>query len=141
MSSITAHESLIVYELIEDEHHPEVTVIEFSCGDILGPNQARELRDQLDLLISSRVPRNVVMDFRNARTLGSSAFGVIARFVRRLAHVRVCNISHSLRLGAALIGLDDWVEVAESRESAIQDALDDARRGREETADYPVLTG
>jgi anti-anti-sigma factor len=141
MSSVTAYESLIVYELIEVEHHPEVTVVEFSCGDILGPNQARELRDELDLLISSGVPRNVVIDFKHARMLGSSAFGVIVRFVRRLASVRVCNISHSLRLGAALIGLDDWVDIAESRDAAIQDALVDARRGREETADYPVLTG
>jgi anti-anti-sigma regulatory factor len=141
MSSIAAYQGLIAYELIEDEHHPEVTVIEFSCGDILGPNQARELRDELDWLISSGVPHNVVIDFKHARMLGSSAFGVIVRFVRRLASVRVCNISHSLRLGAALIGLDDWVDVAESRDAAIQDALDDARRGREETADYPVLTG
>jgi anti-anti-sigma regulatory factor len=141
MSSITAHHDLIAYELIEEEHHPEVTVIEFSCGDILGPNQARELRDELDLLIATGLPRNVVIDFRHARMLGSSAFGVIVRFVRQLASVRVCNISHSLRLGAALIGLDDWVDVSESRESAIRDAMGDARRGREETADYPVLTG
>jgi anti-anti-sigma regulatory factor len=140
MSSITAHEGFIAYELIDDEH-PDVTVIEFSTGDILGPNQARELRDQLDLLMSSGVPRNVVIDFRNARTLGSSAFGVIARFVRRLARVRVCNISDSLRMGAALIGLDDWVDFAESREAAIRDAVDDARQGREDTTDYPVLTG
>ncbi len=141
MSSVTAYESLIAYELIEDDHHPEVTVIEFSSGDILGPTQARELREELDILTSSGVPRNVVIDFKHARMLGSSAFGVIVRFVRRLASVRVCNISHSLRLGAALIGLDDWVHIADSRDAAIQDALGDARRAREETADYPCLTG
>ncbi len=139
MSSITAHEPFIAYELIEDEL-PEVTVIEFVHGDILGPHQARELREQLESLMSSGVPRNVVIDFRNARMLGSSAFGVIAKFVRQLARVRACNISHSLRLGASLIGLDDWVDFAQSRESAVQAALEDARRGREETADYPVLT-
>ena len=139
MSSITAHEPFIAYELIEDEL-PEVTVIEFAHGDILGPHQARELREQLEYLMSSGVPRNVVIDFANARMLGSSAFGVIAKFVRHLARVRVCNISHSLRLGASLIGLDDWVDFAPSRDAAVQAALDDARRGREETADYPVLT-
>jgi anti-anti-sigma regulatory factor len=139
MSSVTAHQGYIAYELIEDEL-PEVTVIEFAGGDILGPHQAEDLRDQLDSLISSGVPRNVVIDFRNARTLGSSAFGVIARFVHRLAKVRVCNIGRSLRLGASLIGLDDWVDFAENREAAIQDALADARRGREETADYPIFT-
>jgi anti-anti-sigma regulatory factor len=138
MSTITAHEPFIAYELIEDEL-PQVTVIEFLHGDILGPHQARELREQLEYLMSSGVPRNVVIDFTKARMLGSSAFGVIAKFVRQLARVRVCNVSHSLRLGASLIGLDDWVDFAPSREAAIRAAVDDARRAREETADYPVL--
>ena len=84
MTSIESHQSLIAFELINDDH-PEVTVIEFLAGDILGPVQALELADQLDCLILSGAPRNVVIDFRNARTLGSSAFGVIARFVREVS--------------------------------------------------------
>jgi anti-anti-sigma regulatory factor len=139
MSSIATHQALIAYELIDDDH-PEVTVIEFQISDILGPHQAHELRYQLESLMSSGVPRNVVIDFRNARMLGSSAFGVIARFVRKVWRARVCNVNHSLRLGAALIGLDEWVEFADSRESAIRMALADAVQSREETADYPVMT-
>jgi anti-anti-sigma regulatory factor len=139
MSSIATHQALIAYELISDDH-PEVTVIEFQTADILGPHQARELRDQLDSLISAGLPRNVVIDFRNARMLGSSAFGVIARFVRQVWRARVCNVSHSLRLGAALIGLDEWVEFAHSRESAVRAALADAEQSCEDTADYPIMT-
>ena len=138
MTSIESHQSLIAFELINDDH-PEVTVIEFLAGDILGPVQALELADQLDCLILSGAPRNVVIDFRNARTLGSSAFGVIARFVREVWRARVCNLGDSLRLGASLIGLDDWVEFADSREAAIRGALEDATQSREETADYPVM--
>ena len=80
-----------------------------------------------------------MIDFRNVRTFGSSAFGVLAAFVRPFLSVKVCNISHNLRLGAALVGLDDWVEFAESRESAIAAAIDDAQRGCGDTEDYPVL--
>ncbi len=138
MSSVATHQNHIAYELI-NEDHPEVTVIEFLAGDILGPIQALELADQLDSLILSGVPRNVVIDFRNARTLGSSAFGVIARFVREVWRARVCNLGASLRLGASLIGLDDWVEFADSRESAIRAALEDATHSREETEDYPIM--
>ena len=65
---------------------------------------------------------------------------MIAGFVRQFGHVRVCNLSHSLRLGAALIGLDDWVEFADSRESAMRAAMNDATRGREDTVDYPIMT-
>ena len=53
MSSIATHQSLISYELINDDH-PEVTVIEFLAGDILGPIQALELADQLDSEIRER---------------------------------------------------------------------------------------
>jgi hypothetical protein len=140
MSPVAAHRGLIAYELIGDDH-PEVTVIEFLGGDVAEPLQAQELRRQLDLLISSGAPRNFVIDFRNARTLGRYAFEVIARFVRRLWRTRVCNISDGLRLGATLVGLDAWVEFADSRESAIRGALADATQSREDTADYPLLTG
>ena len=139
MSSIATQQALIAYELITDEH-PQVMVIEFLTADILGPHQARELREQLDSLISSGLPRNVVIDFRNARMLGSSAFGVIARFVRQVLHVRVCNLGHSLRLGAALIGLDECVEFADSRNSAVRAALADAMPSGEDTVDYPIVT-
>jgi anti-anti-sigma regulatory factor len=139
MSSIATQQAHIAYDLIDDDH-PEVTVIEFTSRDLVGPVQAHELRDQLESLVWSDLPRNTVIDFRNVRTLGSSAFGVIAGFVRQFGRVRVCNLSHSLRLGAALIGLDDWVEFADSRESAIRAAVNDATRGCEDTVDYPAMT-
>ncbi len=129
----------VACELI-DGNHPDITVIEFQSQDLVGPVQAQELGEQLESVIWSGFSRNLVIDFRNVRTLGSSAFGVIAGFVRQFGRVRVCNISHNLRLGAALIGLDDWVEFADSREAAIRAAVSDARRGREDTADYPVMT-
>ena len=128
MSPVATHQDHVGYQLI-DEHHPEVTVIEFLSRDVVGPIQSAELREQLESLNWAGFPRNVVIDFQNVRTLGSSAFGVIASFVRRFGRVRVCNINNSLRLGAALIGLDDRVEFAVSREAAIHAAQADARRG------------
>jgi anti-anti-sigma regulatory factor len=140
MSAVATHQAHIGYQLI-DEHHPDVTVIEFLSRDVVGPTQARELREQLESLDWSGFPQSVVIDFQNVRSLGSSAFGVIASFVRRFARVRVCNISNSLRLGASLIGLDDRVEFAASRDAAIRAAVADARRGQDDTEDYPIVTG
>ena len=54
----------IAHELI-DEPRPDVAVIEFLSRDIAGPAQARELYNQLDSLMASGVPRNLVIDFRN----------------------------------------------------------------------------
>jgi anti-anti-sigma regulatory factor len=117
-----------------------VTVIEFLSRDVVGPHQAEELREQLESLIWAGVPRNFVIDFANVRALGSSAFAAIASFVRKFGHVRICNLSYSLLMGATLIGLDDWVKLIDSRESAIREARRDTRRGQDETEDYPVIT-
>jgi hypothetical protein len=83
------------------------------------------------------MPHNFVIDFANARSLGSTAFGEIATFIRRAGRVRVCNLGNFLQLGASLIGLDDLVEVADGREQAIRAARRDWRRGEEDTVDYP----
>jgi anti-anti-sigma regulatory factor len=133
-------ESYIAYETIGDDR-PEVVVIEFLTHDIAGPHQAYELAEQLNSLIRSDLPRNFVIDFANAQALGSTAFGEIANFVRRAGRVRVCNLGHFLRLGASLIGLDDWVIFADGRQQAIRAARRDWKRGEEDTIDYPGSEG
>jgi anti-anti-sigma regulatory factor len=119
------------------EHNPEVLVIEFLSPEIAGPVQARELAEQLDSLIRPGLPHNFVIDFANARSLGSTAFGEIAHFVRRAGRLRVCNLRSMIRLGASLIGLDDQVEFSPTRQQAIRAARRDWRRGEEDTVDYP----
>jgi anti-sigma B factor antagonist len=120
---------------------PELVVIEFLSAEICSPLQARELGAQLDSLIRPDLPRNFVIDFANVRSLGSTAFSEIADFVRRVGRVRVCHLDPILRLGASLIGLDDWVQFADSRQQAIRAARRDWRRGEEDTVDYPAAAG
>ncbi len=134
MSTLAAVQAHIAYELIDD-NDPKVVVIEFLSPEIASPLHALELGEQLHSLIRSELPRNYVIDFGNVRSLGSTAFGEIATFVRRVGRVRVCNLDETLRLGAALIGLEDWVEFADSRHAAIRAA----KRGEEDTVDYPDL--
>jgi anti-anti-sigma regulatory factor len=134
-ANLQAH---IAYELIDD-NAPEVVVVEFLSPEITSSVHALELGEQLNSLIRSDLPRNFVIDFTKVRALGSTAFGEIANFVRRVGRVRVCHLADNLQLGASLIGLDDWVEFADSRNAAIRDAIADARRGEQETVDYPLL--
>jgi len=136
MSTAPLTQSHIAYETIGD-HRPEVVVIEFLSHEIAGPVPAQELAEQLDSLIRPDLPRNYVIDFANVRSLGSTAFGEIAEFVRRVGRVRVCNLDRILRLGASLIGLEDRVEFADSRHHAIRAARQDWKRGEEDTVDYP----
>ena len=140
MSTIANLQAHIAYELVVD-NAPEVVVVEFLSPEITSSVHALELGEQLNSLIQADLPRNYVIDFAKVRSLGSTAFGEFANFVRRVGRVRVCHLGDNLRLGAALIGLDDCVEFAESRKAAIREAIEDARRGEQETVDYPQMVG
>ncbi len=141
MSTTSAVQAHINCELI-GEPWPEVVVIEFMSADILDPIHARELGEQLSSLVRDDLPPQTVLDFRGVRALGSTAFGEIVSFalsVRgRNGRVLVCNLPDTLRLGAALIGLDGHADFFPSRQWAIYQARKNAKRGEEDTVDYPA---
>ena len=141
MSTTSITQAHIDYELI-DGWEPKVVVIGFVSPTISDPYHAHELGEQLDSLISAELPLCFVIDFKNVQALGSSAFGEICAFARRIrwwgGTVRVCNLHDSLQLGAALIGLDEYAEFATSRQAAIQDARERVKRGEADTVFYPA---
>ena len=134
-STIHAH---IAYELV-DEAEPKVVVIEFLSRAIADPSHARELGDQLRSLIRPDLPRQYVIDFKAVRTLGSTSFGEIAAFVRNVrqvgGQVKVCGLDPMVQLGATLIGLDDQVEFAASRQAAVDACLEPAGWARSSRQD------
>jgi anti-anti-sigma regulatory factor len=136
MSITTTIQAHIAYELIDDTR-PGVLVIEFLSQDIAGLLHAHELGDQLDSLIRPDLPGNYVIDFGNVRSLGSTAFGEIVTFAHKVRRLYVCGMDGNLRLGAALIGLDDCAEFAVNRRSAVNAARRYAMRAEEDTVDYP----
>jgi len=137
MSTTTAIQAHIAYELIDDTH-PDVVAIEFLSHEIAGPSQARELGEQLESLIRPDLPQNFVLDFCNVRSLGSTAFGEIVSFAQKVGRLHICNMQNNLRLGAALIGLDECAELAADRRAAINGARRTAMRDEEDTVDYPA---
>ncbi len=141
MSTTSPVQAHINYEVIGD-HQPEVLLIEFMSAAIVDPVQARELGEQLDSLVRNDLPRQIVLDFKGVRALGSTAFGEIDSFARMVrgwnGEVRVCNLRDTLRLGAALIGLDAHADYAENRQWAVYQARKSAMRGEEDTVDYPA---
>jgi anti-anti-sigma factor len=141
MSTTSTVQAHINYELIMDPQ-PEVVLIEFKSAAIVDPAHSRELGVQLDSLVRDDLPRQMVLDFKDVQALGSTAFGEIVSFARRVrernGEVRVCNLRDTLRLGAGLIGLDAYADFAENRQWAIYQARKSARRSEEDTVDYPA---
>jgi anti-anti-sigma regulatory factor len=138
MSTNTSTQAHIAYELIDDTD-PSVVVIEFLSQEIAGPCQAHELAEQLESLIRPELPQSFVINFGKVRSLGSTAFGEIVSFAHKVGGVHICEIGDHLRIGAALIGLDECAEFATNRRAAINGARRNAIRGAEETVDYPIF--
>lgn len=138
MSTTTTTQAHIAYEVIDD-HDPDVVAIEFLSQEIAGPWHARELGEQLGSLIRPDLPQNFVIDFANVRWLGSTPFGEIVSFARKVGRLFVCNMHENLRLGASLTGLDVAAEFAANRRAAINGARRAAMQGEDEedTVDYP----
>jgi anti-anti-sigma regulatory factor len=137
MSTTTTIQPHIAYELIDD-HNPDVVVIEFLSQEIAGTCHARELGEQLDSLIRPDFPHNFVIDFGNVRLLGSTAFAEIVSFAHKVVRLCVCNMQENLRLGAALIGLDDCADFAANRRLAISETRRAAIHDEDDTVDYPA---
>jgi anti-anti-sigma regulatory factor len=140
MSTATAIQAHITYDLIEDTSH-QVVIIDFASHDIASPAHARELGEQLDSLIRPRSLQYFVIDFAAVRSLGNTAFSELVSFVRKAMPVWVCNLDETLRLGASLSGLEDCAKFVANRHEAIKQAERTAREADEETVDYPGLAG
>jgi hypothetical protein len=135
MPTPTTVQAHVAYELIEQTKH-QVVAIEFLSREIISPASARELGGQLLLLVRPFVSQYFVLDFAGVRSLGSTAFSEILSFVRIARPVWVCNLDHTLRLGAALVGLDNWVKFAASRQAAVEEAEWTARSDEQDTVDF-----
>jgi anti-anti-sigma regulatory factor len=135
MSSATTTQAHIAYEVIEDAKH-QIVVIEFLSHEISSPARAAELGEQLRSLVKSNSSRYFVIDCAGVRSLGSMAFSEIASFVHKARPVWVCNLDHALRMGAALVGLDNWARFAADRRAAVLEAERTARWDEEDTVDF-----
>jgi anti-anti-sigma regulatory factor len=136
MSTATAIEAHIEYEVVKDNKH-QVVIIQFLSHEITSPRHAEELGEQLHSLIHPYKLQYFILDCAGVKALGSTAFSEIASFVRHARPVWICNLDHVLRLGASLVGLDDLARFAATRRAAIQEAESTADSDQEDTVDYP----
>ena len=96
MSTATAIQAHIAYDLIEGSNH-EVVIIDFASHEIASPAHARELGEQLESLIRPRSLQYFVIDFAAVRSLGNTAFSELVSFVRKAMPVWVCNLDETDR--------------------------------------------
>jgi anti-anti-sigma regulatory factor len=142
MSTTPTTQAHISYQLVEDRK-PEVVVIEFLTRSVSDPPHAHELGEQLDSLICHSLPLNYVIDLQNVKALGSTAFGEICAFARRVrwwgGNVKVCCMHQSLQLGAALIGLGEYAGFSVNRRAAIDEIRRAASQGTDDAVNHPIF--
>jgi anti-anti-sigma regulatory factor len=132
MSTATTLQPHIAYDLIEDANH-QVMVISFLIHDIAGHDRARELGQELNLLIRPPSRQYFVIDFAGVRALGTDGLSEVLSFVRRARPVWICNLDETLRLAVSLIGVNNWAKFAADRRAAINEAERTARWDEEDS--------
>jgi anti-anti-sigma regulatory factor len=135
MSVATTEQTRISSEVLENTNY-QVVVIKFLTHEITCSVDAREFGEQLESLIQPHSHRYYVLDFTGVRAIGSAAIGELVTFIRVAKPVWICNIDPTLRLGACLIGLENWVRIAADRRAAINLAERTAQWDDEDTVDF-----
>jgi anti-anti-sigma regulatory factor len=137
MSLATTEQIHITSEVVE-KTNSQVVIIQFLTHEITSAVDARDLGDQLESLIQPHSRRYYVLDFAGVRAMSSTALGELVTFVRVAKPVWICNLDPTLRLGACLIGLENWARFAADRRAAINLAEWTAQWDDEDTVDFPV---
>jgi anti-anti-sigma factor len=100
-----------------------VALVEIMTRDIQGPELARELGNELALVLAQDWARKILLDFRRVAYLSSTGFAAIFKLVSQAKaegrEVRICGMEHGVRLGAEIIGLPKVVEIHDDEASAL----------------------
>lgn len=101
----------------------DVALVEIVARDVHGPALARELGDELALVLAQDWAKKILLDFRRVTFLSSTGFAAIFQLVGRAKaegrEVKICGMEHGVRLGAEIIGLDGVVEIHDDEAAAL----------------------
>ncbi len=102
----------------------DVAVVEVLAGELRFPHQARELGDELALVVGQDWASRLVIDMRHTKYLSSTGFAILVSLVnqaRKLNHeIKFCNFDPQVRIGADIIGLDKVAEIRDTEHDALR---------------------
>ena len=101
-----------------------VAVAEVLTKDLVGPELAGELEAELRLVVEQDWAQRLVVNFDRVRFLSSTGFAALLR-VATLAknegrQIRLCAMDSGVRLGAEIIGLNQFVPLDDTEADALK---------------------
>jgi anti-anti-sigma factor len=108
--------------LIHSSRVDHVTVVEIQSREIIGPEMAQHLGEQLRALLRSGEKR-LLLNFSRTRNMTSTAFGTLLNFSKEVkaAHgeLRICSMDPAVRFGADILSLGDYIPIHDDETSAL----------------------
>jgi anti-anti-sigma factor len=99
-----------------------VAVVEILAREIQGSEAAAILGEQLGSLFRSGQTR-LLLDFGRTRVMSSTAFGTLLSFWKQVdavhGELRICSMDPSVRFGADILCLGQYIPIHEDRPSAM----------------------
>lgn len=100
----------------------DVVVIEILAREIQGPEAATVLGEQLRSFLQAGETR-LLLDFERTRIMSSTAFGTLLNLWKQMdasrGELRICSMDPSVRFGADILRLGQYIPIHEDRPSAL----------------------
>ncbi len=106
------------------EYTENATIIAFSDEKILEEKDIRSLHDSVMSVLEQSQGINLILDFRNVRSLSSAALGLLIRVSKRVyernGRLRLCNINPTIYEIFRITRLDRVFDIYKNLEKATE---------------------
>lgn len=111
------------FEMLHLAMADDVAVVRVAAHELRFPNQAEALSYELGLVVGQDWASKTLIDLGRVAYVGSTTYAVFVGVVKKAAElgraVRFCGLSHDVRIGADIIGLDQIAPIHESEAEAL----------------------
>jgi anti-anti-sigma factor len=101
----------------------DVVIVEIISKDLQGPDAARALGAELNLVAAQDWAKQLLLNFQKINYLSSTGFAVLFKltlsFKEKGGEIKLCNLDPGIRLGAEIVGLDKLVNIYDTEAQAL----------------------
>jgi len=116
--------STVDFQHIKTNMVGEVAVVEVLPKELRFPPQARELGTELTLVAGQDWAKQLLINMRHTKYLGSTGFAILFNLVKQVkdqgGKMKFCRLDPEVRIGADIIGLDKVSSIHETEHEALK---------------------
>ncbi len=102
----------------------DVAVVEVLSKELRFPAQAKELSDELALVVGQDWAKRLLVNMKHTKYMSSTGFAVMVNLVKQARseghEIKFCALDPEVQIGADIIGLDKMAEIHGTEHDALK---------------------